>query len=161
MITLQSFEDTYQHYQSNLIPFRLLQEQAFTMLSICNHSNSQATNPLQITCDDIQWLLQQPEAFMNYLTLVGGNAFVCEVESDLLQIKGCHFEWAESHNGEWPNVTDIAMSWDCCCYLAESSGDPQWVMFLLCWNNAGGPVYYVPKHLWPLARVDEHVAASS
>lgn len=161
MITLQSFHDTYQHYQSNLIPFRLIQEQAFTMLSMCNQSNPQYTNPIEINHSDIERLLQQPEAFMDYITLVGGNAFVCEVESDLQQIKGCDFEWATTHNGEWPNVTEIAMSWDCCCYLQESSGDPKWVMFLLCWNNAGGPVYYVPKHLWALARVDEHIAASS
>lgn len=161
MITLQSFDDTYQHFKSNLIPFRLLQEQAFTMLNICNQSNFQYINPLQITQDDIQWLLQQSEVSMDYITLVGGDAFVCEFEADLLQIKGCHFEWAAAHNGEWPNVTDIAMSWDCCCYLAESSGNPQWVMFLLCWNNAGGPIYFVPKHLWSLARVDEHFSASS
>ena len=50
------------------------------------------------------------------------------------------------------------MSWDACDYLPEGLGDPQWVMFLMCWNNAGGPVYYVPKHLWASARVEEHIA---
>lgn len=161
MITLKSFYDTYQHYQSNLIHFRLLQEQAFTMLCICNPSNPLPTNPLEITHEDIEWLLQQPQASTDYTTLVGGHAFVCEFESDLQQIKGCDFEWAASHSSEWPNVTECVMSWDCCCYLQESSCDPQWVMFLMCWNNAGGPVYYVPKHLWHQARVTEHIAATA
>ncbi|WP_301103316.1 hypothetical protein [Propionivibrio sp.] len=53
--------------------------------------------------------------------------------------------WASTHDGNWPNVTDLPVAWDSCTYLAEKSGDPEWVMFLLCPNDAGGPVYYVPK----------------
>lgn len=105
--------------------------------------------------------MQQPEATQDYGDYLGGYVYVCETDEDLLQIQGCDFEWAEAHDGNWPNVTDIAMPWDACTYLSEASGDPQWVIFLLCWNNAGGPVYYVPKHLWQQARVAEHIEATN
>lgn len=55
----------------------------------------------------------------------------------------------------------LPMSWDCCAYLAEAIGAmPYWGQFLLCSNNAGGDVYYVPKELRELARVEEHMTAT-
>jgi hypothetical protein len=105
--------------------------------------------------------MQQPEATQDYNEYLGGYVFLCETELDLLHVLGCDFEWAKAHNGNWPNVTDVAMSWDDCRYLEEVKGDPQWVIFVLCWNNAGGPVYYVPKHLWTQARVNEHIKATN
>ena len=106
-------------------------------------------------------LLMHKECSSEYSVFLGGNVYVCEFEKDLLEIKGCDFEWAESHGGQWPNVTDLPMSWDVCEYLDEPDGEPQWVMFLLCWNNAGGPIYYVPKHLWIQAKVTDHIKATN
>lgn len=160
MITIHNFNEAYQQHQSSVIPYRLLQDQAAVMLGICSNPHPTVANALDITNDDINWLLQQDEAAFDYADFLGGNVYVCEVDTDLLQINGCDFEWAETHGGVWPNVTDMAMSWDSCCYLNEAIGEPQWVIFLLCWNNAGGPVYYVPKHLWQAARVSEHIAAT-
>lgn len=157
MITICNFNEAYQLYQHQTIPFRLLQEQAVVMFSIC----SKSTDALGITHHDIQWRIQQPEAAMSYMDLLGGDMHICEHANDLQQIKCCDDDWAEAHNGNWPNVTDIPMVWDVCCYLDETEGDPQWVMFLLCWNNAGGSVYYVPKRLWDEARVTEHIAATN
>ena len=159
MITSHNFKEAHQQYQSGVIPYRLLQEQAIVMLSLCSNTHQTVTNSLDITDNDIHWLLQQDEAAFSYSDYLGGNVYVCETEDDLKQIQGCDFEWAETH-GSWPNVTDMVMSWDSCCYLHESTCEPQWVLFLLCWNNAGGPVYYVPKHLWTAARVSEHIAAT-
>ena len=91
------------------------------------------------------------------------SAFTAEVEQLMgseVNIKVEHI-WAEAHDGQWPNVMDMPMVWDSCTYLDESAGDPQWVIFLLCWNNAGGPVYYVPQHLWEAARVTEHIEATN
>ena len=129
------------------------------MLGLCNNPHPVVANALDITDSEIQWLLKQIEATFSYAEYLGGNVYICEVEADLKQIQGCDFEWAEQY-GNWQYVTDIAMSWDSCCYLAESTSEPQWVIFLLCWNNAGGHVYYVPKHLWEVARVIEHIAAT-
>ncbi len=159
MIEIHNFNEAHQQYISSVIPYHLLQDQAAVMLSICSNPHPTVANALDITNDDINWLLEQDEAAANYAEFLGGNIYVCETEADLLQIQGCDFEWAEK-NGGWPNVTDIAMSWDSCRYLQESTDELQWVIFLMCWNNAGGPVYYVPKHLWSMARVVEHIAAT-
>ena len=160
MIKNHHFNEAYQQYKQNRINFRLLQDQAAVMLGLYQNPHKSFNNALEITQADIDWLMQQPEALQDYGDYLGGYVNICETEDDLLQIHGCDFEWAEAHDGNWPNVTDIAMAWDACNYLYEVSGDPQWVIFLLCWNNAGGPVYYVPKHLWTAARVVEHIAAT-
>lgn len=160
MINLNSFNEAYLYYEQHMLDLRLLQDQAAVLIGLCKNPHHPDSNPLEITQADIDWLLHQPEATQNYNDFLGGNVFVCETEDDLLQIHGCDFEWAEAHDGQWPNVTDIAMSWDACTYLDEASGVPEWAMFLLCWNNAGGHVYYVPKHLWCQARVAEHIEAT-
>ena len=159
MIIAHNFKEAYQQYLPGVIPYRLLQEQAAAMLGLCSDPHPTVTDSLDITENDINWLLQQDEAAFAYSDYLGGNVFVCETEDDLKQIQGCDFEWAETHGG-WPNVTDMPMSWDSCCYLQESTGEPLWCIFLLCWNNAGGNVYYVPKRLWNVARVSEHIAAT-
>ena len=158
MITLHNFIEAYQHQK---ISFRVLQEQAFIMLDVCDCPHPSVTNPVEITQSDIDWLLQQEESSQSYDALLGGNVYICETESDLLEIQGCNFDWAETHDGRWPNVTDMPLSFDVCEYLEEATGNPQWVIFMLCWNNAGGANYYVPKSLWMQARVTEHIAATN
>ena len=161
MIEMLSFSDAHQLYLQHKISFRLLQDQAFIILGICQNNNTAISNPLEITQPDIDWLMQQPEATFDYNQYFGGYVYICETEKDLLQIQGCDFDWAEKHHDIWPNVTNTAMSWDACNYLDEATCDPQWVMFLMCWNNAGGPTNYVPMHLWEQARVTEHIAATN
>ena len=161
MIEILSFSDAHQLYLQHKISLRLLQDQAFIILGICQNNPSSAINPLEITQSDIDWLMQQPEATFEYNQYLGGYMYICETVKDLMNINGCDFVWAEKHHGIWPNVTEKAMSWEACNYLDESSGDPQWVIFLMCWNNAGGPSYYVPKYLWQQARVAEHIAATN
>ena len=161
MITINHFSDALQLYKQHKISLRLLQDQAFIILGICQHNISSATNPLEITQSDIDWLMQQPEVTFDYNQYFGGYVYICETLKDLMHIQGCDFDWAEKHHGIWPNVTEIAMSWDVCNYLHEATGDPQWVVFLMCWNNAGGSTYYVPRHLWEQARVTEHIAATN
>ncbi|MES2498893.1 MAG: hypothetical protein V4570_00030 [Pseudomonadota bacterium] len=161
MIKIHCFNEAFLHYKLNKLSFRLLQEQAAVLLGISENTNLSVSNALEITQEDIDLLQLQPEATQDFNFCLGGYVYICEVELDLLQILGCDFEWAEAHDGNWPNVTDIAMSWDACEFLPESIDDPQWVMFLMCWNNAGGPVYYVPKHLWAQARVIEHIETTN
>ena len=157
MTEIQCFSEAYRHYQDNKLSFRLLQDQAVVMIGLCQNTYVFNGKAEEITEVDIGWLLTQPESTLYYENLLGGNTYVCETEQDLLQIFGCDFDWANEHDGNWPNVTNIAMSWDACNYLDEAYGDPQWVMFFMCWNNAGGAVYYVPKHLWNKARITEHI----
>lgn len=161
MITIHNFNDAYQLYQLGRIAYRILQEQTVTLIGICATPPPEITSGLSITNLHIQWINQQPESDMSYMDMFGGDMYVCEQAIDLQHIHGCDLEWAETHDGNWPNVMDMPLSWDVCCYLDEPEGEPQWVMFVFCWNNAGGPVYYVPKHLWQLARVTEHIAATN
>ena len=160
MITTHNFNQTYRQFQSGVIPYRLLQHLAAVMISIYSVPHSTVENALDITNDHINWLLLQDASTFNYADILGGDMYVCEVETDLKQIQGCDFEWAEAHGGVWPNVTDKALVWDDCRYLQESKGEPQWVTFFLASNNAGGPVYFVPKSLWGMARVEEHIAVT-
>jgi hypothetical protein len=71
-------------------------------------------------------------------------------------IEGVDFEFAENNGGRWPNVTELPMSWDCCDYV-NSNITTGWAIFLLCSNNAGGNIYYVPQKLWTAARLAEHM----
>lgn len=161
MIEIQCFNEAHQLYIQSKISFRLMQDQAAVLFGLCQHIKSSFNTALEITHADINLLLKQPEASQYYSDYLGGHTYICETEQDLLLILGCDFAWAETHNGNWPNVTDIAMSWDACEFLPETEGEPQWMMFLLCWNNAGGPVYYIPKHLWTQAKVTDHIAATN
>lgn len=162
MITLHSFTEAYRSYTAGRIPFRLLQDQAAVLFCLCIAINKPAIpDALAVTGEHIDWLLLQPEADLRYADFLGGNVHVCEREDDLAQIVGIDTEWADEHGGSWPNVTELAMAWDSCNYLPEESGDSQWVQFLLCWNDAGGSVYFVPRHLWTAARVTEHITLSN
>lgn len=161
MITIHSFTDAYRSCQQGRIPLRLVQDQAAVLMGLCRNTYRPITDAIAVTDADIAWLLQQPEAEQSYADLLGGNVYVCETAEDLKQIVGMDMDWASSHDNQWPNVTDLPIAWDSCTYLAEKSGDPQWAMFLICWNDAGGPVYYVPKQLWQAARVEEHMAATN
>jgi hypothetical protein len=161
MIVIHYFHEAHQLYRQGRIPYRLLQDQAAVLIGMCQAKHQGVADPLAITQEDIDWLLRQPEAAMDYSEHLGGYVHVCESEDDLKQIQGCDFEFADTHGGRWPNVTDMPLGWDSCAYLAEAKGDPEWAMFLLCWNDAGGPVYYVPKHLWQQARVEEHMALTN
>ena len=109
----------------------------------------------EIILDDLDELFQREEKSIDYW--FGGSVNICETEEDLKQVQGCDFEWAEAHNETWPNVTDLPMSWDVCAYCGDNS-DNGWALFVLCTNNAGGPSFYIPQHLWKAARLTEHLA---
>ena len=161
MIVMHNFNEAYQMYRQGRIPFRLIQDQAAVLIGLCQAKHPGVADALAITPADNDWLLQQPEAAMDYSDYLGGYMHACETEADLLEIHGCDFDFADAHDGRWPNVTDMALGWDACDYLKESSGEPEWVLFLLCWNDAGGAVYFVPKSLWLQARVEEHIKETS
>jgi len=161
LIVIHSFIEAHQLCKQIAIPYRLLQDQAAVLINTCRHTYRPITDALEVSDADLAWLLQQPEASQDYADLLGGNVYIAQCEADLKQVVGMDMDWASAHGNQWPNVTDLPMAWDSCTYLAEKSGEPQWAMFLLCWNDSGGPVYYAPKHLWQQARVTEHMAATN
>lgn len=160
MIAICNFEHAHRLYRQGLIPYRLLQEQAMVFINLHPLPGRYITEAFDIAEGDIEWLLKQHVSIEGYDDLLGGNVYVCQSEADLKEIVGMDLEFAESHEGRWPNVTEQVLSWDGCDYIREKSGDPAWAMFLLCWSDAGGPVYYVPKSLWQAAQVAEHIKAT-
>ncbi|WP_035383889.1 hypothetical protein [Ferriphaselus sp. R-1] len=158
MIDIHNFTEAHNLHRQGRIPFRLVQDQAMVLLSACPWPGRHIHDAIEIDAHDIDRLLSRPDAAASYADMLGGNFHVCETETDLKQIVGMDMEFAKSHGGRWPNVTDQVMGWDACDYLKEPSGEAQWAFFLLCWNDAGGPVYYIPKQLWLAARIAEHIA---
>lgn len=172
MITIRNFVEAHQLYREGKLPLRLLQEQTIVLFGYLDAFLSSTTSPAGI--DDylcgpaygiptevITWLATHEIATEDFAGILGGDVYVCETEEDLRQIQGMDMQWAESHGNTWPSVVDLPMSWDQCSYIEEQEGDPQFVVFLMCWNDAGGSVFYVPKHLWQTARVEEHMALTS
>lgn len=86
----------------------------------------------------------------------GGKIHICETEDDLKEVEGIDLEWLDTHDGKWPNVTELAMSWDVAEYALNDAATG-WAVFLLCSNNAGGPVYMIPEKFWEVAKVSEHI----
>ena len=158
MIVIHDFKEAYALYRQDLIPFRLLQDQAIVLLDMCPQSGRHVSNALEIRLNDIDWLLLQPEAEEPYEGYLGGNCSICQTKYDLKAVVGIDFEFAKANDNKWPSVLDQVMSWDQCRFVDEANGEPEWALFLLCWNDSGGPVFYVPKYLWEVARVAEHVA---
>jgi hypothetical protein len=161
VVTIPRFIDAYRSWRQGKIPYRLLQDQAAVLINICRHSYRPIADALEVTDADIAWLLQQPEASQKYADLLGGNVYVCETQEDLSEVQGCDLDWAATHGGKWPCLFDTPIAWDDCRKLQEAEGELQWGMFLICWSDAGGPVYYVPKSLWSAARLEEHLAATN
>ena len=160
MIVIRNFNQAVQLSKSGRIPFRLLQEQAMVLINLYGFEDvsNAVIDAVDIEVEDIKTLLRQDESGEDYNGILGGDVHICESEEDLKQILGMDMEFAKSHGNRWPNVTDQVMSWDDCSYLTEKNGNSEWAVFLLCWNDAGGNVFYVPKNLWEAAKVAEHVA---
>ncbi len=161
MIVIHTFEEAHRLYQQAKIPLRLLQDQAMVLANITPQPNRYIDEAYDITQSDIEWLLLQEDAVESYDGILGGFCHICEVEVDLKEILGIDMEFAKTNGNRWPNATEQVMSWDDCKYIKQQDGSAEWALFLLCWNDAGGPVFYVPKHLWAAARVPEHIAATN
>jgi len=158
MLQFKNFREVYQGFKDGKVPFCVLQESAMTQASYLDGFADTYDPNEEMTLQrilEIRNSLSDSEED-SFVYNLGGELFICETEEDLTQIEGCDFDWAKAHDDKWPNVTDKPMSWDCCDFVSKdrSSG---WAVFLLCWNNAGGNVYYVPERLWEAARLEEHL----
>jgi hypothetical protein len=161
MITITSFTEANHLYQQQRIPWRLLQDQAAVLIGSCQNPHHGVADARYISEADIAWLLQQPESHQAYADLLGGNVYVAQqTPDDLLKVEGCDFDYAKKH-GRWPNITEVPLAFDVAKYLQEPSGEPQWALLLTCWNDAGGSIYYLPRHLWAAARIAEHIAETN
>ena len=155
MKTFKNYHELYEAYKRNEVPFCILQENTSIMSETAELDIESPPSVTEEFAEKVYNKLERIEENC-FSWLAGGDLFICETEEDLKQIQGCDFEWAKAHNDQWPSVVDLPMSWDACDYVLNDP-DTGWALFLLCWNDAGGPVYYVPKSLWEAARLEEHM----
>lgn len=157
MKKFNTLEEMLSAVTDGTLPELLLKEQ----LSVFDQMEAELPEGALTTAQHVEYLISQWPGSKEENTfewLFGGALYVCETEEDLKEIEGCDMDWAEAHEDKWPSVVDLPMSWDHCGYVGEDAASG-WFVFLLCWNNAGGPIYYVPQPLWESARVVEHLAA--
>jgi hypothetical protein len=62
MIQIHNFKQACNLYQQDQIPFRLLQDQAMVLIGICPQPGRYIEEAFDISSNDIEWLLQQPDA---------------------------------------------------------------------------------------------------
>ena len=151
MIELKNFKEVWLGFVAGRVPEAILLDCTRVQSNIENDNIEPTVEVAKILYKNFE---DTEENSFSYL--FGGNVFICETEGDLKQIEGVDFEFAESNGGRWPNVTDLPMAWDCCDYV-NSDITTGWAIFLLCSNNAGGNIYYVPQKLWTAARLAEHM----
>ncbi len=77
---------------------------------------------------------------------LGGYPSICETIKDLEQIEGVD-----------GNCTKSVQSWDVARYLSDEP-NCNWALLLLCTNNAGGTLYYIPRSLWAVSLIEQHIA---
>lgn len=145
MITFKKFSEMF---ESANCPRNLLREQAFVLLNCIEDEHTfRFEDATKVTEDAMEWLYLKDKDTddMDFNGYLGGDVFICEQPDDLKEVEGCDMEFAEANNDRWPNLTDMAMAFDVCDYVL---GEPKFVAALLCWNNAGGPIYYIPEALW-------------
>ncbi|SDK53403.1 hypothetical protein SAMN05192566_1557 [Methylophilus rhizosphaerae] len=150
MVEINSFKQAHQLYKTNQFPLVAIQYLAFMFMNACQDIPPNISTYTDINTDSLTWLSGQLSAKFSFNEYLGGDAFICESETDLTAIVAFDQEWADQH-GRWPNVTDKHLAWDICTILHSD-----WAVFGYCWNNAGGDIYYIPKSLWAKARVNEH-----
>ncbi len=156
MIEIRYFKEMADMNESGQAPFRPLQEITVVLLGLSIYPKDipEATD---VTQQEIDWLLAQPKGieFMRYL---GGNVHICETESDLLQVTSMDIDFGKQH-GRWPNCTEAVLGWDECRYLLNADGTADYALLFAATNNAGGPSWFIPRHLWQVARIEEQIEA--
>jgi hypothetical protein len=157
MIVIQSFKNMVGRHKTSEVPFRIVQEVAYVLLGLCGYSGKDIAEATAISQQEVDWLLGLPEdiEFMSYL---GGNAFIVEIEADLSEVIGMDMEFAKLQ-GRWPNVTEAVLPWDECKYLANADGSADYALLFAATNNAGGPSWFIPRSFFPAAQIDKQIEA--
>lgn len=137
--------------------FRIVQEITAVLLGLCGYEGD-IPEPTAITQQEIDWLLTQSED-IDFMTYLGGNVFICENEADLTQVTGMDMEFAKLH-GRWPNCMEAILPLDEAKYLLNADGSSGFALLFSATNNAGGPSWFIPRHLWQVAQIDEQIEAN-
>ncbi len=154
MIEIRYFKEMAEKHQAGVLPFRIVQEITVVLLSLCGYTKD-IPEATAVTQQDIGWICSLPEE-IDFMTYLGGNLYICETESDLMKITGIDVDFGKQH-GRWPNCTEAVLAWDDCRYLMNAAGSADYVLLFAATNNAGGPSWFIPRHLWRVARIEEQI----
>jgi hypothetical protein len=155
MITIHSFKEMTKLHQAGEVPYRIVQEIAFVLLGLCGGKD--VASAVDVTDAEIDWLLALPEEtdFMHYM---GGWVYICETEEDLKQVTGMDFQFSEQH-GRFPDCTEAILPLDDARVLINEDGTADYALLFAATNNAGGPSWFIPQHLWQAAMIDKQIKA--
>lgn len=149
MIEISCLKDAFKLYQTNQIDLSVLQDIALIFMQAVSPDNPPISNQASDLDENaLSWLATQESASYAFDDYLGGNAYLCETEADLLQITAFDQAWFDAHN-RWPNITDKQINWDVFQVINNA-----WLVIAYCWNNAGGNVYYIPKSIWSFAKIE-------
>jgi hypothetical protein len=124
------------------IPFNVLREQAWGCIQCTEDPEYNSID--KITEEEATEVASSYIANESYDSLLGGDVYICEVSEDLQQLTGVDYEFFEEMK-RWPNILDMPLDADICTFVKDQ---PDFILFLVCTNNAGGHSFFVPKHLW-------------
>jgi hypothetical protein len=156
MQKFRSFKELANLHQADVVPFRIVQEIAQVLLGLCGGKD--VANAVDVNDAEIAWLLALPEEidFMHYM---GGNVFLVQAQCDLSEIVVMDYKFNEQH-GRWPNATDdVALPLDDARKLLNADGSSDYALLFAATNNAGGPSWFIPQHLWQAAQIDKQIEA--
>ncbi len=114
MIEIRSFKEMADPHQSGSVPFRITQEITVVLLGLSIYPKD-IPEAIDVTQQEIDWLLSVPEA-LDFMTYLGGNVYICETESDLMQVTSMDIDFGKQH-GRWPNCSEAILGWDECKFL--------------------------------------------
>jgi hypothetical protein len=156
MIVIQSFKEMADLYQVGKVPIRVVQEVGMVLLGLCGYPKD---IPLvtAISQQEIDWLLMLSEE-IEFMTYLGGWVFLVETAEDLAEVTSMDIEFGKLH-GRWPNCTEAVLGWDECKYLLNADDSSDYALLFAATNNAGGPSWFIPRHLWQAAQIDEQINA--
>jgi hypothetical protein len=158
MIVIQSFKEMAEFHQSGAVPFRIVQEVAYVLLGLCEYVGKDIAEPTALTQQEADWLLAKQED-IEFMTYLGGNIFIVETEADLSEVIGMDFEFSAKH-GRWPTCCEAVLPLDDARYLLNADGSSDYALLFAATNNAGGPSWFIPQHLWQAAQIDKQIEAN-
>ena len=161
MIEISNYKELVELYRAGKLNrqqgyFRIVQEISAVLLGLCGYTED-IPEPVEVTQQEIDWLQTRVDDidFMHYL---GGNVFIVEAEADLAEVVGMDFEFSQVHR-RWPNCMEAILPLDEAKYLFNADGTADYALLFAATNDAGGPSWFIPRHLWQAARIAEQIEA--
>jgi hypothetical protein len=119
-----TYRDTFNLFHTNQMPNKL-----FALI----------TKTFDFYSTMVDEILKSEFADQPYYDLFGGKIQLVESKEDLREIST---GIASVANDRWLTLYEVPESFDVCDWTDK---DQDFVQVVMCWNDAGGPLYFIPK----------------